>query len=416
MYRIVARFGDVTVAGYTVAMRVVFVTILPGWGMANAAATLVGQSLGAGKPQRAEQAVFRASIYNMAVMGAVTLLLVLAPRLVLVPLCQDPSVIPAAEQALRTLAYGFVFYGLGMVVVQALVGWLERQRGPGPLGMEAELRRYGDEALKVHGTLLLSGFKTTLRVPIDLEELYVPLWATIDLRGLWVPVVTPLGPDGGVDLESLARLAQRLLRDGATGLVALGTTGEPATLTVAERDDVVRTCAEVCRDPHRPLVVGVGTSGTATTVAEARHIEQLAAPAAVMVVVPPYTLPSEAGVVAHVRAVAAATTTPVVVYNVPHRTGRRLGAAALLDLAGTPGIVGLKQAVGGLDHDTLEVLRSRPATFQVLAGDDATIVPTILMGGSGAISAASRCWRGPNTDLAARPVKRAICSSHSAFS
>jgi len=210
----------------------------------------------------------------------------------------------------------------------------------------------------------------------------------IDLRGLWVPVVTPLGPDGRVDLASLEQLARRLLRDGATGLVALGTTGEPATLTAAERDDVVRTCAQVCRDLERPLVVGVGTSSTAATVAEAQHMEELVAPTAVMVVVPPYTLPSEAGVVAHLRAVAAATTTPVIVYNVPHRTGRRLGAAALLDLAGTPGIVGLKQAVGGLDHDTLEVLRSRPASFQVLAGDDATIVPTILMGGSGAISAA----------------------------
>ena len=122
LVRLVSRFGDAAVAGYTVAMRVVFVALLPAWGMANAAATLVGQNLGAGKPQRAEQSVFRAAAYNMAFMAAVTVLLVFGTRLVLGPFGADPSVLPTATAALRTLAYGFVFYGLGMVVVQALNG------------------------------------------------------------------------------------------------------------------------------------------------------------------------------------------------------------------------------------------------------------------------------------------------------
>ena len=122
MVRIISRFGDQAVAGYTVAMRVVFVTLLPAWGMSNAAATLVGQNLGAGKPQRAEQSVFRAAAYNMAFMALVTVVLVFGTRYVLAPFGADPSILPIGVAALRTLAYGFVFYGLGMVVVQSFNG------------------------------------------------------------------------------------------------------------------------------------------------------------------------------------------------------------------------------------------------------------------------------------------------------
>ena len=103
--------------------------------------------------------------------------------------------------------------------------------------------------------------------------------------------------------------------------------------------------------------------------------------------VPYYTRPSEAGIVAHYRAVAAASSLPIVAYNIPYRTGRGLGADALLQLAAIPGVVGVKQAVGALDRDTLAVLRDRPAGFHVLAGDDAYIGPLALMGGAGAIAA-----------------------------
>jgi putative MATE family efflux protein len=122
LVRIIARFGDQAVAGYTVAMRVLFFTLLPAWGMSNAAATLVGQSLGAGKPQRAEQSVYRAATYNMVFLGAVAVVLIFATRYVLAPFGADPSLLPVGTVALRTFAYGFVFYGLGMVVVQAFNG------------------------------------------------------------------------------------------------------------------------------------------------------------------------------------------------------------------------------------------------------------------------------------------------------
>jgi 4-hydroxy-tetrahydrodipicolinate synthase len=212
----------------------------------------------------------------------------------------------------------------------------------------------------------------------------------VDLRGLWVPIITPFTTDDDVDIGALTDLADRLVDDGATGLVALGTTGEPSTLTPSERIAVVEACAAVCRDRHRPLLVGAGTNSTRTTIDDvAMWATAVPDAIALLVVVPYYTRPSEAGIVAHFRAVAAASPLPIVAYNIPYRTGRGLGAEALLQLAATPNVVGVKQAVGALDRDTLAVLRDRPAGFHVLAGDDAYIGPLALMGGSGAIAAAA---------------------------
>jgi 4-hydroxy-tetrahydrodipicolinate synthase len=211
-----------------------------------------------------------------------------------------------------------------------------------------------------------------------------------DLRGLWVPVITPFTADDEVDTGSLARLAARLLDEGATGLVALGTTGEPATLTPGERHRVVEVCAQACARTGRRLIIGLGTNSTRTTLDEvAEWNDRAPDAAALMVTVPYYTRPSEAGIVEHLRRVARASAVPVIVYNVPYRTGRALGAGALLELAHSDNIIGVKQAVGALDHDTLAVLAGRPPGFHVLCGDDAFIAPTILLGGSGAIAAAA---------------------------
>lgn len=213
--------------------------------------------------------------------------------------------------------------------------------------------------------------------------------AAPNLAGLWVPIVTPLTSNGDVDDQALARLARRLLLDGCAGLVALGTTGEPATMTTAERRRVIETCAAVCSAERKPLIVGVGSNCTRATIEDALEVEAAVRPAALLVVVPYYTRPTEAAIVEHMQAVAGSCSTPIVVYNVPYRTGRGLGGNALVELAQTPGIAGLKQAVSSLDLDTLDLLRRRPADFQILSGDDAFIVPTILMGGVGAIAASA---------------------------
>ena len=104
---------------------------------------------------------------------------------------------------------------------------------------------------------------------------------------------------------------------------------------------------------------------------------------------PYYVRPSETAIVRHFQAVAERSPVPVVIYNIPYRTGRGLGADALLELAATPNVVGVKQAVGGVDADTLRLLAEAPDDFAVLAGDDAFIAPMVLMGGAGAITASA---------------------------
>jgi 4-hydroxy-tetrahydrodipicolinate synthase len=215
------------------------------------------------------------------------------------------------------------------------------------------------------------------------------LTPTLDLRGLWVPVVTPFDADDRVDFVALERLCRRLLLDGARGIVALGTTGEPATLTDDEQPQIVDLCAQICLEMGGLLMVGTGTNSTRTTVSTTQERCSRPGVAAALVVVPYYTRPTPAAIAEHFRVVASESPVPIVAYNVPYRTGRELCAADLLAIAALDNMIGLKQSVGCLDADTLELLRSAPSDFQVLCGDDAYIVPTILMGGTGAIAAAA---------------------------
>jgi 4-hydroxy-tetrahydrodipicolinate synthase len=210
-----------------------------------------------------------------------------------------------------------------------------------------------------------------------------------DLHGLWVPLVTPFDADDRVDLRAVERLCRRLLGEGARGIVALGTTGEPAVLTDEEQHEVVDRCSQVCGEVGGLLMVGTGTNSTRTTVAATEALQHVPGVAAALVVVPYYTRPSASAVVEHYRVVASASPVPIVAYNVPYRTGRELDAHDLLAIAAIDNVVGLKQSVGRLDTDTLEVLRSAPVGFHVFSGDDAYIVPTILLGGAGAIAAAA---------------------------
>jgi 4-hydroxy-tetrahydrodipicolinate synthase len=207
--------------------------------------------------------------------------------------------------------------------------------------------------------------------------------------GLLAPVITPFAADGRVDVDALEKLGAELLDAGATGLIALSTTGEPTSLDDAERAATVAACARVCADRDADLVVGAGSNDTRSTIALHEALADVPGVDASLAVVPYYVRPSEAGIVAHFQAVAARSPVPLLLYNVPYRTGRGLGASALLELAHTDNVAGLKQAVGSLDADTLEVLAGRPESFAVLGGDDAYLFPTMLMGGAGAIAAAA---------------------------
>ncbi|QLY33191.1 4-hydroxy-tetrahydrodipicolinate synthase [Nocardia huaxiensis] len=217
------------------------------------------------------------------------------------------------------------------------------------------------------------------------------------LSGLFVPLVTPFDTDGTLAADALERLACDILADGATGLVALGTTAEAAMLTDAERTQVIDLCVRVCREHNAPLIVGAGTNATAASLEAVGRLRD--GITAALTVVPYYTRPTEAGVLEHFRRVAAASPVPLVVYNIPYRTGRTLSTETLLALADIPNIAGVKHAVGALDDTTIELMAARPADFAVLAGDDLYAAPLLALGAPGAILATAIVATGAYASL-----------------
>lgn len=212
---------------------------------------------------------------------------------------------------------------------------------------------------------------------------------TPTLRGVYVPLITPFAADGSVALDAIEALAHGFLDAGAAGLVPLGTTGEAPLLDGDEKRAVVELCARIGRERDVHVIVGSGTNNTASTVAATEAYAQIPGITHAMVVVPYYVRPSQAGIVAHVRAAADASPVPVVIYNIPMRTGRVLEVPGMLELAAHPNVVGVKQAVDGIDLATLEILAGAPRDFAVLAGDDPYLLPTVLLGGAGAICASA---------------------------
>jgi 4-hydroxy-tetrahydrodipicolinate synthase len=202
-------------------------------------------------------------------------------------------------------------------------------------------------------------------------------------------MVTPFDDDGAVDLEGAATLARWLVANGSDGLVLTGSTGEVSVLPDAEHVAVwsaVRDAVDV------PLLAGSGTNDTA-------HAVELTAQAAdhgmdgVLLVSPYYNRPSQAGIEAHFRAVAAATDLPAVLYDVPARTGRAVSPEVVLRLAEVDNVVGLKDA-GGNVANTARVVAGAPDGFEVYAGDDPLTLPMLAVGAVGVISVCSH-WAGP---------------------
>ncbi|MFC7447233.1 4-hydroxy-tetrahydrodipicolinate synthase [Rhodococcus daqingensis] len=223
---------------------------------------------------------------------------------------------------------------------------------------------------------------------------------TFHPSGILVPLVTPFTDGGELATADLERLAHHVIDEGAAGIVALGTTAEAATLSSRERREVVQICGRVCAAHGVPLLVGAGSHDTDGTVRAIEEVNDEADVAGSLVVVPYYTRPSEAGVVAHFEYVAERSPLPLVLYNVPYRTGQRLGWESVVRLSEHPQIVGIKQAVGSVDTDTARLLaETAPSggaadTFSVLAGEDTLASPLLAMGAAGAILAtANVCVR-----------------------
>ncbi len=202
-------------------------------------------------------------------------------------------------------------------------------------------------------------------------------------------MITPFDAHGGLDLEGAVAVARHLAGSGSDGLVVAGTTGEGPVLTDEERIELFRA---VIGAVGVPVIASTGTNDTAHSVMLTREAEASGADG-VLVVTPYYNRPSTAGISAHFRAVAEATDLPVVLYDIPVRSGRRIGSALVVELAReVPNIVAVKDATGDVAAAATVVAES-PAGFEVFSGDDSLTLPFLSVGGVGVISVASH-WAG----------------------
>ncbi|MDQ2677331.1 MAG: 4-hydroxy-tetrahydrodipicolinate synthase [Actinomycetota bacterium] len=202
-------------------------------------------------------------------------------------------------------------------------------------------------------------------------------------------MVTPFDERGDLDLDAAVELANWLAENGSDGIVLAGTTGESPTLTESEELVLFRKVSEAV---SIPVIAGAGSNSTATAVEQTRRATETGVDA-ILSVVPYYNRPSQAGLDAHFRAVAAATDLPVVLYDVPKRTGRGLATETVLRLATeVPNIVGLKDAAGD-PAESARLIARAPSGFEVYSGDDPLTLPLLAVGAVGVISVASH-WVG----------------------
>lgn len=203
------------------------------------------------------------------------------------------------------------------------------------------------------------------------------------IEGSIVALVTPMAPDGSVDYQALAKLVEWHIGSGTNAIVAVGTTGESATLSVDEHCEVIRQTVQVSAR-RVPVIAGTGANSTSEAI-ELTHAAKEAGADACLLVTPYYNKPSQRGLLAHHQKIAEAVDIPQILYNVPGRTACDMLPATALELAQLANIVGIKEATGNLERGK-EILAGCPAGFSVFSGDDATALELILLGARGNIS------------------------------
>jgi 4-hydroxy-tetrahydrodipicolinate synthase len=204
--------------------------------------------------------------------------------------------------------------------------------------------------------------------------------------GCGTALVTPFTRSGSVDEAAVRRLGRRQIDAGTHFLVPVGTTGESPTLSLAERTRIVEILAEEANG-RIPIMAGAGGYDTREVIHAAADMKKAGADG-LLSVTPYYNKPTQEGLFQHYSAIADSTTLPIVVYNVPSRTGCNIEPATVVRLASLPQIVGIKEASGNITQ-MCEVCRIVPGDFLVLSGDDAVTLPLMAVGGRGVISVVS---------------------------
>ena len=217
------------------------------------------------------------------------------------------------------------------------------------------------------------------------------------LKGTGVALVTPFHTNGRIDFSSLNKLVDKTIKGGVDFLVALGTTGETPTLSSEEKKQVLAAVIEY-NNGRVPVVCGIGGNDTAEVV-HLLHEYDLSEVAAILSVAPYYNRPTQEGIYQHFKAVASATDKPIILYNVPGRTGSNILPATALRLAADfRNIVSIKEASGSIVQ-AMELIKNKPADFVVLSGDDNLVVAQMAVGMEGVISVAANCFPKEFTEM-----------------
>jgi 4-hydroxy-tetrahydrodipicolinate synthase len=203
------------------------------------------------------------------------------------------------------------------------------------------------------------------------------------IQGSIVALITPMHPDGSLDIKALRALIDWHVEEGTDAIVIVGTTGESPTVSVAEHHELIRLAVEFARG-RIPIIAGAGGNSTAEAIELSRFAASCGANA-VLSVVPYYNRPTQEGLFQHFKAIAESVDLPIILYNVPGRTGADLTNETVLRLAKVPGIVGIKDATGDIARGAA-LLAQVPAGFAVYSGDDASAVALMLLGAAGNIS------------------------------
>lgn len=208
--------------------------------------------------------------------------------------------------------------------------------------------------------------------------------------GVYVPLVTPFDGDGAVNAAALRRLIDWVIDNGASGVVPCGTTGESPTLTHAEHHQVIAWTVEYTAG-RVPVIAGTGSNSTAEAIELTRAADALGVDG-MLVIAPYYNRPNQQGLLEHFKAVADATAKPIVMYNIPKRTGVNMEAMTTIALSRVPNITGIKEASGDLGQ-IMEIIAGT-TEFSVLTGDDNLLFPLCALGGHGGICTSSHFLPG----------------------
>lgn len=206
------------------------------------------------------------------------------------------------------------------------------------------------------------------------------------LQGTYTALVTPFNRDESIDVGALEELIEFQIREGISGLVPMGTTGESPTLSHEEHNRVIELV--ITQTAGRvPVIAGTGSNSTAEAIRMTRRAKENGASASLQVA-PYYNKPSAEGFYRHFMTIADAVDLPLIVYNIPGRTGKNIENATMLRLADHPNIIGVKEASGNIPQ-VMDLVAKKPASFTVLSGDDNLALPIIALGGKGVVSVAS---------------------------